>query len=226
MVTISIVQLWNQIQTTAKTATSGYQSDSDFNNDIDAVQKRIANILCDNYENNQKIEDALIGFIVSSTNSASSTGIISFPANYFRLISSWVNVAGKPYPANKIATNQIASYASSYVRNGNASTNDYYISYLDGGIQLWPEVQASVTIAFCRVPPTAMIALTPNSTANSDYVVPTAVVDLIWSPVVYNLFYYMMLEMLGIEQRENILYEYAQLGIPKEAYIGMAKVQQ
>lgn len=223
---MSIVALYNQIQTTAKSGTSGYQSQAEFNSDIDTIQKRIANVLCDNYDKSQKVEDALFGLIISVTANTNSMGVITTPADYFRLVSVWVNVAGIPTPASKIATNQISAYSTSYIRKPSVADGNYSVYYLDNKIQMMPLILLNCTLAYCKVPPAATIVLTPNSASNSDYLVATVGTDLVWSNVVYNLFYYMMMEMLGIEMKENILYEYAQLGIPKEAYIGMSIKEQ
>lgn len=219
---ISIVALWKQLQTTAKSGTSGYQSQDEFNSDIDTIQKRIANILCDNYDKSQKVEDALFGLIVSQTGATSSTGVITTPNDYYRLISAWVNVANIPTPASKIASNQISAYSTSYVRKPVVADNNYSFYYLDSKIQMMPLVQLNCTIVYCKVPPVATIVLTPAADGNTDYITPTIGTDLIWSPILFNLFLYMMLEMLGVEEKDNILYEFAQLGIPKEAYVGVS----
>lgn len=231
---ISVVQLYNQVQTTAKSGTTGYQSDDDWNDDLATIQLRIANVLCDNYDKSQKVEDALFGLLVTQTQFSSSFGqvsysnsfgVISNPADYFRLISLWVNAGDNPIPtpASKIASNQISAYATSYVRKPDVSDGNYSYYYLDGAIQMMPMQQLNCTLVYCKVPPRSAITLTPTSTDNSDFVTPTAQADLIWSPVVFNLFYYHMLEMLGIEMRSNILFEYTQLGIPKEYLLGMSE---
>jgi hypothetical protein len=229
---ISIVALWNQVQTSAKTGTSGYQSENDWNRDIDTVQKRIANVLCDNYDKSQKVEDALFGLLVTHSGTSTSTGIfsssnsfgvISNPSDYFRLISLWINIGGIPTPASKIASSQISAYSTSYVRRPSVADGNYSYYYLDGSIQVMPAQQLPVTLVYCKVPPIATIVLTENSDANSDYVVATAGHDLIWSPVVYNLFYYHMMEMLGLEMKDQLLFEYSQLGIPKEYLLGMSE---
>lgn len=229
---ISIVALWNQVQTTAKGGTTGYQLETDWNSDIDTVQKRIANVLCDNYDKSQKVEDALFGLLVTQTQFSGSFGQVSYsnsfgqvsnPSDYFRLISLWVNVNGVQTPASKIASNQISAYATSYVRQPSIANNNYSYYYLDGAIQMMPMQQLNCTLVYCKVPPVASLQLQENSTATSDYVTPIAISDLVWSQVVYNLFYYCMLEMLGMEQRSNILFEYSQLGIPREYLIGLSE---
>lgn len=223
---MSIVALWKQVQTTAKSMTSGYQSQDEFNSDLATVQLRIANILCDNYQLSQKVEDALYGMIVTQTGNTNSTGVVPKPNDYFRLMAAWVNIDGKKIPANKIQSNEISVYETSYVRKPSiTTTKDPAYYYLDNKIQMMPETQMNVTLIYCKTPPAASIVLTQVSDADSDYVTPTVGTELQWSEVLFNLFVYMMLEMLGIEQRENILYEYSQLGIPKEAYIGVSTIQ-
>lgn len=222
MAVMSIVALWNQVQTTAKSGTSGYQSQDEFNNDLATVQLRIANVLCDNYDISQKVEDALFGMMVTQTADTTSTGVVETPASYFRLISLWLNTAGKKYPTNKLQSNEIATYETSYVRKPVLATNNVAYYYLDNKIQMMPEAQMNVTLVYCKTPPPASITLTQVNSDESDYVTPTVGVELAWSNVLFNLFVYMMLEMLGIEQKENILYEYSQLGIPKEAYLGVS----
>lgn len=232
---ISVVNLWNQLQITAKTGTSGYQSQDDFNRDLDTVQKKIANILCDNYDISQKVEDALFGLLVSKTSVASSTGIfaysnsfgqISNPADYFRLISLWVNVGNQQIPAGKIASNQISVYSTAYVRKPSIANNNYSYYFLDGNMQMMPMQQMLCTLVYCKIPPVAAVTLTQSSTTNSDYITVTAAQDLIWPAMDFNLFYYHMLEMLGVEVKDNLLLEYSQLGISKEYLLGMSKGEQ
>jgi len=219
---ISVVSLWKQIQTTAKSGTSGYQSQDEFNSDLATVQLRIANVLCDNYHISEKIEDALFGLIKSNTADTDTNGVFVMPTDYFRLIDLWYNLNGVPTPANKISSNQISSYTTSYIRKPDLTKDSLGYYFMDSTLQVLPKTQVNATLVYCQKPPAASITLTAASDSNSDYLTPTAGADLIWSPVVYNLFVYMMLEMLGIEMRDNILYEYATLGIPKEAYIGMS----
>lgn len=215
-----IVEIWQQVNTTARTVTSGYQSQDEFNRDINTVQNRIANILCDNYAKDQKIADALINHMMSATSTTSSIGVIPKPNDFFRIFAIWLNANSTRYPMNKIEANEIAPYSTSYIRKPDLATNSAGYYYLNGTIQGMPETQMNVTIVYCKKPVDASITLTADSSADSDYVVPTIGVELQWPQMLFNLFVYMMLEMLGIEQKEQILYEYSQLGIPKEAYVG------
>jgi hypothetical protein len=216
---ISVVALWNQVQQTAKTGTTGYQTQDEFNRDLATAQTRICNVLCDNYDISNKVEDALFGLIVSQETVTSSFGIVSTPSDYFRLITMWVNINGVYYLSQKIALNQVPVYITSFVRKPDLSKNRTVYYYLDGAIQMLPLIAIQSKILYCKVPPTASIILTPESSWNYDYIVPTAGTDLVWSPLLFNLFQYTMLEMLGIECKDQIIYEYSQLGIPKEAYV-------
>lgn len=223
---ISVVALWNQIQQTAKTGTTGYQTQDEFNNDLATTQTRICNILCDNYDLTSKVEDALFGLLVSQDELTSSSGIVSTPGDYFRLIAMWVNINGVYQISQKVALNQVPVYITSFVRNPDITKNRTIYYYLDGAVQMLPQMALQTKYIYCKQPPVASILLTPESSWNYDYIVPSAGTDLVWSPLLFNLFVYTMLEMLGIECKDNIIYEYSQLGIPKEAYISSTLMSQ
>jgi len=222
---ISVVALWNQVQQTAKTGTTGYQTQDEFNRDLATAQTRICNVLCDNYDFNSKVEDALFGLLVSQYDFTSSSGIVPTPNDYFRLIAMWVNINGTFQLSQKVALNQVPVYITSFVRNPDITKNRTIYYYLDGYIQMLPMMALQTKLIYCKQPPVANIVLTPESSWNYDYIVPSAGADLIWSPMLFNLFVYTMLELLGIEMKDQIIYEYSQLGIPKEAYVSSTLTQ-
>lgn len=200
---IGIVRLWEELMQSAKTGTSGYQSEEEFNRDVNTVQRpTLMGILAPYYESNQTVADILAPFVEEVALSTTK------PADYFRFISATNN--GEPcIPIN---ANQATMYSSSSVRSPAASGNTYYY-FQEDGIVFLSNGATSGTMKYLRYPEEAEITLTPTSTADSDYLTPTSVDDLEWPEQAYNLILYFMMQKLGLEMKEPLLAEFANLGI-------------
>jgi len=220
---IGAKKLWDRLVTLAKSGTSGYFTQDEFNSNLNSVQYAIISLLCDNYENNQKVSDALrrhIKEVVGTTQANGKMFVTNTTTNltdYYRGMSVvYVNVDGE-YPSYKINTNEVSMYQTSSIRKANLAKNRtlWYVS--DDNIQLLPKQALGYRHFYCKKPLEAKIGFTTAEDDDNDYLVvdPTTTIDIDFPEGLFNLFVYFMLESMGIEQKENLITEYSQLGITR-----------
>jgi len=209
---ISIVRLWETIMQTAKKGTAGYQDEDEFNRDIAAVQTELMGTLAPWYAKSPAVQELLAPFVVPLTGTSTSAGVLTKPADYFQVAA--LSISG--FPVKEIAVNErfMLQYVPS--RRPSKTENRYFFFLQDDDINLLPAEAHSVVGTYIRQPEEASIELTPTSTADSDYLTPTSVDDLEWPERAFNLIYYMMLMRLGIEAKENLLAEFASMGLKSE----------
>lgn len=221
---ISVEKLWDRLKTLAKTGTAGYFTADDFNSNLYSVQYAILSLLCDNYENNQKVSDALIdhiketGIITSLVQGylSSTTLIDDYPDYYRTLTLKYVDSDDNEWPSKKIAINEEAMYMTSAIRKPNLNKNRTLYAFKQYNIQTMPKSSGNdYILVYCARPADAQIAFTTGQDDDNDYLVidPANVRNIQFPEGLFNLFVYFMLESMGIEQRENLAMEYSQLGI-------------
>lgn len=210
---ISVVDLYNMSVQVPKKGTSGYFSIPEWNANLKRTQTEVIEFLAPFYEINQQITDALAPFIKKATGTSDGSGILAKPDDYVHLTS--LDVAD--YPCYPISVNQRSTIKTSPVRKPSVSTNQYYRIFQDNSIQLLPETALEINYTYIRKPAEASVSATSVSSEDSDYQTITAVTDLEWPHQLFNLFLYLMLEKMGIEVKEQILIEYGNLGVQKEA---------
>lgn len=208
---IDPVRLYRDLVNTAKIGTSGYLRESEVNDALSFVQTSLMGTLAPLYAVNRSVKDLLAPFVESTTLSAPA---LSKPSDYFQLIS--INIGGTPVrslPLNsKTTVNDIPSR-----RPSSAAGILYYVEENDN-FQIIPSgVGGSAEFLYLRHPETVEITLTPSSTDDSDYLTPSSTDDLEWPERAYNIIFYMMLDKMGVAQKEAILMEYSNLGIQQEA---------
>lgn len=225
MASASIVSVWNRMNQVAKAGTAGYDDQDEFNGKIDVVQKQLSNLLIDNAEGNQKITDALMWLRKTSDPLVcDANGIIPLPDDYSRLDSiAYVDNSGVTWPSHKLASNEVDMTRSSPVRKPNLALNETYYYFQNQAPVMMPEQPIKAQITYYPPVPAATIVLTPNSDTNSDYLVPTVGDELGWPDFCQNLIIYMVLEQFGVECKEELLVEFAQLGINREVFKSQEK---
>lgn len=210
---ISVVDLYNMTVQVLKKGTSGYFSIPEWNANLKRTQTEAIEFLAPFYEVNQQVTDALAIFIKLATGTSDGSGILTKPDDYVHLTS--LDVAD--YPCYPISVNQRTTIKSSPIRKPSTETNQYYRMFQNGIIQLLPETALTVNYTYIRKPASASISAVNVSDDDSDYQTITAVADLEWPHQLFNLFLYLMLEKMGMEVKEQVLIEYGNLGIQKEA---------
>lgn len=217
-------RLWNRLKTLTKTGTSGYFTQGDYNSNLYSVQYAILGLLCDNYENNQKVSDALI-YHIKETSAISSlangylsstTLIDDYPDYYRTLALKYVNEDDEEWPAKKISINEEAMYMTSPIRKADTAKNRTLYMFKQYNVQTIPKTAGNdYVLVYCARPADAQIAFTTAEDDDNDYLVidPANTTNIQFPEGLFNLFVYYMLESMGIEQREELASEYSQLGI-------------
>lgn len=218
---ISVEKLWDRLVALSKSGTSGYFTQEEFNSNLYSVQYAILSVLCDNYENNQKVSDWLVNHIESLSGTTTITGLLfatgfktNLPTYYRGLSMEYVNSPDE-YPSYKITVNSIGMSKTSAIRKPNISKGRTLWYMMNDNIQMLPKVAMGYTLIYCKKPLEAKIGFTTASDADNDYLVinPATTTNIDFPEGLFNLFVYYMLESMGIQQREQITQEYSQLGI-------------
>lgn len=208
---ISIIRLYETVNQLAKTSTSGYQNQKEFNNDVSAVQDDLMSLSSVDSAN-QSWKDVFDPFSVSASIITDIAGTVNKPTGYYRGRTGQIN----GYPCFPISVNEKDIWNTSPIRKPSVSNNIYVYYQEDNKLNFMPEQVLTCKFSYLRKPTTAFITLTATSDANGDYLTPAVGTDLEWNENVFNLFVYKMLERLGISMKENILSEYSNFGIQKE----------
>lgn len=192
---ISVVRLWETLMQSAKTGTAGYQSEDEFNRDLDSVQTIAMSILCPKYASNTYVQEMLRPFVVEVDVSTVK------PENCFYFLGATIN----DIPSYPITPVQASLYRSSPIRQPSAKNPAAYHYFINDGIEFIHTGTLAGTMQYIRTPAEATIVLTPVSTENRDYEEPTAGTDLEWPEKAFNLLLALMQQKLGIELKEDIL---------------------
>lgn len=213
-----IVEVWQRVMDLAKTGTSGQDTQDEWNGKANSAQRILQQALLDTAEINQKSTDALSWLkIPTGSLTTDSSGKIIMPAGYIQMDSMELIANSTRYPVTKLRTNEIGMTRTSPIRKPNVANNNVYFYFKSGSPYIMPE-QAGIVIdaLYYKIVPDASITLTPVSDDDSDMVVPTVGVDFGWPQSIFNLLVYTILEQLGVELKESMLFEYAQYGITRD----------
>lgn len=210
---IDIVRLYETIAQRAKTGTSGYQSKDEFNRDIASVQTSLMGLLCPLYDSSQAVRDLLSPFVEPLALTTNATGVVAKPSDYFQMAA--LSISG--FPVNLVAANERFMLQFVPSRRPSAGENRYFYYLESDNINVLPSDSAfSLVGTYIREPDEASIDFTVTSTDDDDYIEVTSVDDLEWPERAFNLFVCMMLQNLGLEQKEQLLLEFSNLGISME----------
>lgn len=218
---ISVKKLWDRLVALGKSGTSGYFTQEEFNSNLYSVQYTILSVLCDNYENNQKVSDALSRHIKTLTGTTQASGklfvtdIATNLANYYRALAINYVSDSTEYPSYKIRVNEIGMYETSAIRKSNVTKKRTLWSMDTDNLQMQPKQALPYKLYYCIKPLEAKIGFTTEEDEDNDYLVVDAAttIDIDFPEGLFNLFVYFMLESMGIEQKEQLSTEYSQLGI-------------
>lgn len=203
---MDVVRLWKTVNQLAKTETSGYQDQDEFNRDMNAVSDGIMSMSSIDSANQSWI-DLFAPFSKSANVSINSSGIGTKPTDYYRGRTG--SIDNKPcFP---IAVNEKDMFGTSPIRN---TVNVYWLE--NGSLNFLPARVATCRFSYLRKPAVASIVLTPVSDPDDDYLVPTVGTQLEWDDNAFNLFVYMMLSRLGMEMKGQLEMEFANFGIQSE----------
>lgn len=227
---IDTAKLIARVDQLAKDGTAGYSTQEEKNSDLYAVQYEVLGMLCDNYERNQKVSDALINHVKFRDVTSDSNGVLGFNASgsddyiddYYRTLTIMLGfTGGTQYPATKVNINEIGMYKTSPIRKMVLADNRVGYYFADGDIIMLPETQMEVCLVYARKPSLAEIVYTTSEDEENDYleVDYLETIDIEFPENLFNLFTYLLLEKRGIEMKSQIDLEYSQLGITRTSKI-------
>lgn len=223
---ISTSKLIERVDQLAKAGTSGYSTQDEKNSDIYAVQYEVLGLLCDNYENNQKVSDALINHIIFANITTDSNGVVGFGSSgsddtvsdYYRTLSILLGHLGSSqYPTTKVNINEIGMYKTSPIRKKVLANNNVGYYFAEGDIIMLPETEMDICLIYCKKPELAQIVYTASEDDDNDYLVVDELetIDIDFPENLFNLFAYLLLEKRGIEMKDQLLLELSNLGIQR-----------
>lgn len=220
---ISVKKLYDRLSALTKSGTSGYFTAEEFNSNLYSVQYTILSLLCDNYEANQKVADALIehtsdtGTLTTSANGLLfATNITASLPSYYRTLEVRYLSGGSEYPCIKTTIAGEAMTLSSPIRKPNIAKNRTLWLMRGNNIQILPKNSGlTCVLTYCKKPVDARIAFTTAETEDNDYLVIDNLntIDIAFPEGLFNLFTYFMLESMGVEQKEPNIFDFAELGI-------------
>jgi hypothetical protein len=210
---ISVVELYNDTQQLMKSGTSGYTTQNAWNSALSSVQKELIEYLFPFFENNTQVQDALGPFVKSVAPASVTSAGLTKPSEYAHFLSASID----GYPVYPQKSNSKAIINNLSIRQPSTIHKLYYYYMEDDKIKFLPSATHIVGYTYIRKPADASIVLTAVSSDDDDYITATAGADLEWPSTMFNMILYMMLDRLGLEQKEQIIMQYANLGIQKEA---------
>lgn len=211
---IGVVRLWETVMQTAKKGTAGYQDEDEFNRDLAAVQTELMGVLAPLYASSRAVKDLLAPFIVTFSGNTSVAGLLAKPDDYFQV----ANISISGHPATPVDVNEAPMLNYIPSRTPSVANNIYAYYEVNDDFTVLPQGTAlPAVLTYIRHPEEASIVLTPVSDENGDYLTPTAGDDLEWPERAFNFIYYMMLQKLGLEAKEQLLIEYSNLGLRSES---------
>lgn len=210
---IDITRLYRDVVNTAKIGTSGTIKEEEFNDAVDAAQSSLIHFLAPLYAEKRAVKDLLAPFITTESFSSSP---IDKPEDYVRLLS----ISTEEFPVREIDLTELKTIQSLPSRRpSDVLGRYYYYEHTNGGddkFHVIPDT-AEGTLSYIRQPDKAAIKLTPVSTEDSDYLEIESDGDLEWPDGAYNMIYYMVLDRLGVSQKEALMMEYSRYGLQQEA---------
>lgn len=214
---IDKAKVWNRVRNLARTVTTGYDDQEEYNSKTYAAELSLLEMLTDVYEHNTKASDALDWLITDVSLTSDSAGKLTLPADYVHLATIQYVGNGAKYPTTKVRTNEVAMYRTSPVRGFSVAKNDIGYYFKASHIYTIPEQAAiNVVLTYIKKPTFSSIVLTEVSTGTEDYLSLTGGVDFGWPEQLFNLIVYLILEQLGVELKEEWLLEFAAYGITRE----------
>lgn len=193
---------------------SGLDVVTNYNSRFAEVQQELSNYLISIIGFNERAEQLLDPLIKDFTTAAPTDGLITRPEDFSHFLSG----AYEGSPIHKLSPNQMATYEQIPQRRGDLSKKRVNISSVGGKWDVKPATATGIKVRYVISPPTSTIAFTYSST-DDEYIMAYddgSTVDFVWGEECIPLLVYMMLDKYGLSVREQLLMEYARLGIAKE----------
>ncbi len=218
---IDVVEVRKAAYRMAKVGTSGYDPTTDFVPKANEAQGDLMNILTPHYGKIQSLDD-MLDFLVVEATPTFTTGVLNKPNGYYGFISMWKTTGGSKVPVRKLKTNQIGTNSQNSIRR--ATDTKPYVYFRNASVILTPSTgDSGLSWMYFRKPADISITTTPLETDEDDYETVTAQTNFEWPDRVKNLLIYLIVQRLGVEMKEPILFEISQLGIKQNLTVQSAQ---
>lgn len=212
---VNIVEVQTAAYRISKIGTSGYDSTPDFIAKANEVNIDAMNLLVPHYGKVEAVDD-IINFFVKEIDCDFTSGLMGIPEDFYGYISIYKTTGNEPNvsktPVRKLKTNQIGTIGQNTIRKPTIANPK--ITLGEGNIKLDPiNADAGLSILYFRLPADVDIITTPVEGADDDYETVTDQTNYEWPERMKNLLIYLLVERLGGEMKQPILFEIAQLGI-------------
>lgn len=212
---VDIVQVQQAAFRITKIGTSGYDSTPDFVAKANEVNIDAMNLLTPHYGKVEAVDDIINTFVMQISGDFTG-GLMPIPEDFYGFISLYKSVGANTditnSPVRKLKTNQIGTIGRNTIRK--PTLTDPKIYFTAGNINLEPiNADAGLTLVYFRVPADVSITTTPVESDTDDYETVTDQTNYEWPARMKNLLIYLLVERLGGEMKQPILFEIAQLGI-------------
>lgn len=215
---ISFVEFIERLTDLTKQNQSGFDTGTDITGKTNQCQLELAQYLYSIYEINQNAVDLMAPITVTAAVSSDTNGLITYPTGYNHLLSlRYLKSANILKKVQRIGIAQLGIIEKLPQRRPDLTKDRILYSYGKTGIQVYPETALNFKMIFAKYPAKANISYTYTNVNGEPKRTPTAVVDLEWNDNVYNLLLYMVMDKMGLAVRDQLLNEYAQLGIARES---------
>lgn len=210
-----IYTVWNRVNDYSKRNQSGLNDVTSFNGKVVEAIDELISYLFSIHAINELASELLQPYIKSNTITGSSTAVFTKPTDFNYYLSA--SYLGKP--VHKVSINQLDDYEQIPQRKGNLTKKQVNIAGVNNGWEGRPISAYDIKLNYIFKPTNKPnIVFTVSSTADEDFLVydDVATVDFLFDEKCIPLITYTVLQKLGVEIREQLLMEYAQLGIAKE----------
>lgn len=221
---IQVNQLWKRTGQYGVKYQAGQNLVDAFNGALDEVQLELYNQLAPIYQSNEKVRSLLAVWVKKQYDTASNgTYTVGNSQGLFdRVVGMSVTDTTAPTPNILYAIEPIMEAELTYAARipqrapSLAKKRVYYLVDGPTTINLYPAAASIPFLLFYLVFPTAAYIAFTYTETDDEYIQtydPTNSQDLAWTSDAFNLILYMMLDKFGVSVREQLLMEYAKLGL-------------
>lgn len=210
-----IKTVWDRVNDYSKKQQSGLNDVDSFNRNVEESITELVSYLFSIYNVNERASELLQPYIKSEEITGNSTGVFSKPTDFNYYISS----SYQGNPVHKVSLNQLDDYEQIPQRRGDLTKKRVNIAGVNDKWQARPKSEFQITLNFVFTPSEKpKIVFTETNSDDEDILVynDTSTIDFLFDEKCVPIITYMVLEKFGISVREQILMEYARLGIAKE----------
>ena len=207
--------LYDRVQDYLKKYQSGFDTVNEYNGKFSEVQYEFANYLISVYGRNERARQYLQPLLLSADVTGSGSGIMQTPTLFMHFLSADY----MSRPVHMLSVNQLMAFEQIPQRRGDLAKKRVNLTGINNGWLAKPASAYAITVQYVKHPPVSTIAFTITATADEDILTydDAATVDFVWSEDCINLLLYMMLSKVGMATREEVISQYAQLGLNQEA---------